>query len=33
MNLPAIGIVDGRIAAFTEGSARETIDAGGCSWH
>lgn len=29
-NLPAIGIVDGRIAAFTEGSARETIDARGC---
>ena len=29
LNLPAIGIVDGRIAAFTEGSAHETIDAGG----
>ena len=28
-NLPAIGIVDGRVAAFAEGSARETIDADG----
>ncbi len=28
-NLPAIGIADGRIAAFAEGSAREKIDAAG----
>ena len=28
-NHPAIGIVDGRIAAFAEGSAHETVDAGG----
>ena len=28
-NLPALGIVDGRIAALAEGSAREEIDAHG----